>query len=135
MSKETIRFETINEKIKDTIKKEANDTAVETVIEASVKREVEMRSETIEKGLKTWSKAKADFNKCRADVVTYEPVLDKEGKDTGAEPVKVIKYSENKYKEKQKLSEEIAKLDMALLKALGEEGNYEKLKSLVGNSK
>lgn len=133
MSKENKeRFETIRSKIKDAIKEKANIAAVDAVVEASVKREIERRSDIIEKGLDAWSKANRELEKInRGDLVTFEPVLDKEGKDTGVEPVKVTKYSEARMKEIQKIKEQIAKLDMALLKALGEEANYEKLQSLI----
>lgn len=133
MSKETTeRFETINAKIKEAVDKTANITAVDTVVSAAVQKEVDKRAQLIEKGLEGWSKAKASLNKInRPDVVYYEPVLNKDGKDSGSEPVKVQKYSDNRMKEINKAKELIAKYDMALLKALGSDANYEKLESLV----
>jgi hypothetical protein len=65
-------------------------------------------------------------------MISYSTVEDPKGKDEGT-PIKFTAFSEKKMQEKQKLAKLIADLDIAILKAMGE-NDYSKLQQLTGGN-
>jgi len=132
MSKEkAMQFETIGAKVEEIVKETANGKALQTVIDDSVEREVDARAALIMKGLQMWEENERNIKKCRPDQTFYPTDLSESGENKESD-VKQQYYSEAKMKELNNLKKKRADLDVALMKALSEEQDYSKLKSLVG---
>lgn len=119
-------FLSINEKVAEGIKKTANDSAVDRVVAKRVEAEVTRRADLLEKGLEKYNSTKKEIEKCKPDNVFYTIVDDVS--------VKNESWSEKKLNERKNLLELIAKLDVAIMKAMSE-NDYSKLQQLIGSGK
>jgi hypothetical protein len=130
--KKATGFSTINEKIAEGIKANANNNAVDKVVAKRVDVEINRRADLLEKALDKYNTTKKELDKCKPDLVSYGVVADKNGDETGV-PVKHEAWSEKQLKAKQGLQKLIADLDIAIMKAFTE-NDYSKLQQLSGGA-
>jgi len=137
MSKEVTkeRFETISVNIKSAIKTQANEKALARVIEVSLEKEVEARTQMILAGTEAWLETRKSIDKCQPDIITYPVSLDGKEEVATENAVAAKAYSAEKNKELQGLKKKLGELDAALLLALGEAQDYNKLKGLIPSKK
>lgn len=128
------KFDKISQAVKTAVTNDANEKALEVIISSSVEKEVQLRSDLLIKGLEAWEKTKKDINKCRPDQKFYPVDTNDDGSDKETD-VKQEFYSEAKKKELDNLKQKLGQLDAALIKALGENQDYEALKKIVNSSK
>jgi hypothetical protein len=108
------------------IESSANEEAIKLVVAKRKQDEIQKRADILEKGMDSWTKLKREINSCRPDVVNH---VQTGGED--AEFVEEKKFSDAKFKELKGLKEKLVKLEAALLLALGEKQDYEKLASAI----
>ena len=123
--KKGIGFLTINERIADGIKKDANTNAIDRVVEKRVEAEVTRRADLLEKALDKYNSTKKELEKCRPDIVSHVVIDDV--------PVKQEAWSDKALQAKQKLQKLVADFDVAIMKAFTE-GDYKKLQELSGGN-
>lgn len=123
--KKGIGFLTINERIADGIKKDANTNAIDRVVEKRVEAEVTRRADLLEKALDKYNSTKKELEKCRPDIVSHVVIDDV--------PVKQEAWSDKTLQAKQKLQKLVADFDVAIMKAFTE-GDYKKLQELSGGN-
>jgi hypothetical protein len=124
------KFVDISKWIKDTIATTANDAALAKLVQKKADEEIARRADLLDKGLTVWSATEKDLKKCVADIITHVPV---EGKEDG-ELMKVEAFSDARKKEKDTLKERSAKIEIALMLALGKDGDYSKLEEIIKKS-
>lgn len=134
MSKEKVfkSFSALSESISEAIKNPStNETALEKVIQKRVDAEADRRSALLEKGFDKYTTTEKALKACGPDIVTHVVTA---GEENGT-PIRQASFSDKRLKELQGLRKTLADLDVAFIKAYGEEANYEPLAKLVGGGK
>ena len=123
--KKGVGFLTINERIAEGIKKDANNNAIDKVVDKRVEAEVTRRADMLEKALDKYNSTKKELEKCKPDLVSHVVIDDV--------PVKQEAWTDKALQAKQKLQKLVADFDVAIMKAFSE-GDYKKLQELSGGN-
>ena len=86
-----------------------------------VEKELERRTKLLLDGLAKCDEAKRNFNKIKPDVITYNEKGEKQTES----------WSKPKVEERKKAEQLLKKFDEAIVEALGDKPNYEKLSKVV----
>jgi hypothetical protein len=124
--KEAMKFVDISTMIKKNISEVANSEAVDALVAKLKDAEVAKRADLLEKGYNLWKTTENELKKCVEDVTQHVPVSGADG-----EFVQQKSFSDAKFKERKTLKERQANLEVALMKALGEDQDYAKLDEIV----
>lgn len=137
--KKIIDFNAINKRIVEEVDASANKGAVDKVVSKRVDIEIQRRAELIDKALDKYNEVCKNLTKCQPDVKTFVVISKEDEKSDGA-TVEHKAYSEAKFRERANLQKLQAELDIAIMKAFGEDKKgiaegYAKLQQLVGSGK